>query len=213
MFFLSCHAKLDIEHKRIFADSIASTGNTLESDLKKLFEDTVANLAEHKLDHVVFTAGDPLAIMPLSELTMEKILVAGQLRFFAPLLIAKFIPSFLENSSKSSYTITSGGIAEHPQPNWSVIGAYAGGHHSMTRNLALDLKPIRVNCVQPGAVDTELWKMSEEDKKGFMDIVSKKMATGKVGRPEEVAQSFLAVLMDSNMDATVVRTDGGGLIM
>ena len=96
---------------------------------------------------------------------MQNILAAGQIRFFAPLLLAKHLPRYLIQSYKSSYTITTGAVSEKPIPNWSVIGAYAGGLHSMVRNLALDMKPIRVNGVSPGAVDTEMWDHHGEEKK------------------------------------------------
>ena len=82
----------------------------------------------------------------------------------------------------------------------------------MVRNLALDLKPIRVNGVSPGVVDTELWRMSEEEKKAFLKGLADKLPVGRPGRVEDVAESYLAVLRDGNMDATVVRTDGGALI-
>lgn len=53
----------------------------------------------------------------------------------------------------------------------------------MTRNLALDLKPIRVNLVSPGAVDTELWKdFTAEQKEGFFKSISAKVPTGRIGR-------------------------------
>lgn len=55
---------------------------------------------------------------------------------------------YVQKSFKSSYTITTGGISEKPMPDWSVIAGYAGGLHSMVRNLALDLRPVRV-CICP----------------------------------------------------------------
>lgn len=52
----------------------------------------------------------------------------------------------------------------------------------MTRNLALDLKPIRVNLVSPGAIDTELWDhMGEERKEKIFNSISAKVPTGKIG--------------------------------
>lgn len=190
-----------------------SSPTTLESEIEKLFKDAVKDMPEQQLDHVIFTAADPLAVMPLKELSVEKILKAGQIRFVAPLLIAKFLPAYLPGTPNSSYTITTGGISEKPAPNWSVIGAYAGGHHSMVRNLALDLKPIRVCGVSPGAVDTELWTMPEEAKQKMFSAVASKMGTGQVGRPEDVAESYLAILKDRNMDGSMIRTDGGGMLM
>ena len=143
---------------------------------------------------------------------MQNIFQAGQVRFFAPLLLAKFLPSYVKLSYTSSYTITTGTTSENPVPNWSVVGSYAGGHHSMVRNLALDLRPIRVNGVSPGAVDTELWAMSASEKKAAMDAVAEKMTTGRPGQPEDVAQSYLATMKDVNMDGSVVRTDGGYML-
>lgn len=190
-----------------------SKADTLESELQSLFEQAVKIMGGDKLDHVIFTAGDALATMKLADISMEAILKAGQIRFFAPLLVAKFIPQYVKNSHESSYTITTGSISERPMPDWSVIGSYAGGHHSMVRNLALDMKPIRVNGVSPGVVDTELWKMPQEEKDKLMEQMSKKMATGTPGRPEWVAESFLGIMRDYNMDGAMVRTDGGGLFM
>ncbi len=52
----------------------------------------------------------------------------------------------------------------------------------MTRNLALDLKPIRINLVSPGAIDTEIWAhMSAEQKEKMFKGISAKVPTGKVG--------------------------------
>ena len=123
-----------------------SNPSTLESELESVLKNSASKLGSNgKLDHVVFTAGDALATIKLEDMNMQNIVQAGQLRFFAPLLLAKFLPQFLESSYKSSYTITTGSISEKPMPNWSVIAGYAGGLHSMVRNLALDMKPIRVS--------------------------------------------------------------------
>jgi NAD(P)-dependent dehydrogenase (short-subunit alcohol dehydrogenase family) len=49
-----------------------SKSDTLESELKTLFEQTVKGLGGDKLDHVIFTAGDALATMKLADMTMER---------------------------------------------------------------------------------------------------------------------------------------------
>jgi NAD(P)-dependent dehydrogenase (short-subunit alcohol dehydrogenase family) len=56
----------------------------------------------------------------------------------------------------SSIMLTTGTLTERPIPNLSVVASYAAGLHGMTRNLALDLKPTRVNLVSLGMVDTDL---------------------------------------------------------
>jgi NAD(P)-dependent dehydrogenase (short-subunit alcohol dehydrogenase family) len=123
-----------------------SQPSTLEHELEAVLSNAVQKVSDNgKLDHVIFTAGDALATIPLAEMNYENIVAAGQIRFFAPLLLAKYLPKFLEKSWKSSYTVTTGSISEKPNANWSVVASYAGGLHSMVRNLALDLKPVRVS--------------------------------------------------------------------
>ncbi|PSN72163.1 NAD(P)-binding protein [Corynespora cassiicola Philippines] len=190
-----------------------SDPTTIEDVLTSLFNDAVAPLPGQKLDHVLFTAGDALSTLPISSLSAPAILKAGQIRFLAPLLTAKLVARFVEPSHRSSYTITTGSISERPMADWSVVAAYAGGHHSMVRNLALDLRPVRVNGVSPGVVDTGLWKVEGEERERFLEGCAEKMATGRVGRVEDVVESFLGVLRDWNCDGSVVRTDGGALFM
>ncbi|KAL1604763.1 hypothetical protein SLS60_004303 [Paraconiothyrium brasiliense] len=187
-----------------------SNSDALEQELDSILKRATETLGG-RLDHVVFTAADALAPMKLSDMTVERIQKAGTIRFFAPLLLAKYLPTYLNASYRSSYTITTGGVSEKPILNWSVIGSYAGGHHAMVRNLALDLKPIRVNGVSPGVVDTELWKMGEDAKAAFFENCKKTLMTGRVPTAEDVAESYIAIMKDWNMDASTVRTDGGSL--
>jgi NAD(P)-dependent dehydrogenase (short-subunit alcohol dehydrogenase family) len=59
-----------------------------------------------------------------------------------------------------SFTCTSGTVAAKPVPGWSVIASHAGSTVTATKNLAIDLAPLRVNCIAPGAVATEMWDVS-----------------------------------------------------
>jgi NAD(P)-dependent dehydrogenase (short-subunit alcohol dehydrogenase family) len=61
---------------------------------------------------------------------------------------------------KESITTTSGTSALKPFPSAAVTSGMTGAVISSTRGLALDLAPLRVNCVVPGQVDTELWDAS-----------------------------------------------------
>lgn len=162
------------------------------------------------MDHIVFTAGDKLATVSIHESTLKTIQAAGQVRFFAPLLVAKVGSKYLSPGPESSIVLTTGSVAELPLPNWSVVASYAAGLHGMTRNLALDLKPIRVNLVSPGVIDTELWKdMSAEAKEVLFKRMAEKHPTGRVGKPEEVAEAYLWLMKDTNVTGFVASSDSG----
>jgi len=99
-------------------------------------------------------------------------------------------------------------------PNWTVVAAYAGGLHSMTRNLALDLKPVRVNLISPGLVDTELWShMSEEQKQGFFKQMEEKLPTGRVGKVDDVAEAYIYAMRDKNLTGSIISTNSGALLV
>ncbi|MDI1493060.1 MAG: hypothetical protein OHK93_004844 [Ramalina farinacea] len=148
---------------------------------------------EEKLDHIVFTAGNRLAIGALKDISLDAIHTAGQVRFAGPLLLAKLAhPRYLAPGPRSSITLTTGVVSEKPIADWALNGGYGAGLHGVMRGLALDLRPVRVNLVSPGLVETELWDSLKESSGGAWEgMVGKwvgKMTTGVVGRVEDVAE-------------------------
>jgi NAD(P)-dependent dehydrogenase (short-subunit alcohol dehydrogenase family) len=186
--------------------------STVEQDLEKLFEQV------GKVDHIIYTAGDKLANMPVQEITLEKIMVAGQIRAFASLLAAKVGSRYLTNpkSPECSIVLTTGSISEHPRPEWTVVAFYATGMLGMTRNLALELKPVRVNCVAPGVVNTEMWErggMSADAKNGMFDNLANRLPTGRIAGPEDIAEAYLYLMKDRNVTGRCIGTDSGVMLI
>jgi NAD(P)-dependent dehydrogenase (short-subunit alcohol dehydrogenase family) len=110
--------------------------------------------------------------------------------------------------------LTTGSVAEHPVPNWSMVSGYAAGLHGMTRNLALELKPIRVNLVSPGGLETDLWKdMPSKDREAMYKQWAERNPTGHVGTAEEVAEAYLWLMKDSNVTGRIAASDSGSLLV
>lgn len=190
-----------------------SDEKTLEANIKDLFEKIDHN---EPLDHIVFTAGDPLGMRALGEVDLDFFKKCGMVRFFAPFFVAKYGARHLRSETASSITITTGAVAEKPNPNWTVVASYAAGLAGMTRALALELKPVRVNLVQPGAVVTELWDSAfkdDEAKEAALKAFGAKMATGVAGSVEDVVETYLYAMKDRNVTGTVIRSDGGAFIV
>jgi NAD(P)-dependent dehydrogenase (short-subunit alcohol dehydrogenase family) len=184
-----------------------------EATLERNVEELLARVG--KIDHLIHTAGDGLKPSPPSEFTMEYLKKVGMVRFFAPLIIAKHVTKYISPGPNSSITLTTGTVSEKPIAGWTAIGSYATGLQGMTRQLALDLKPIRVNLVSPGAVKTELWGssgFSEEQTKNMLEGISSKLPTGKVPGPEELAECYLYLLKDKNITGTMISSNGGTLL-
>lgn len=62
-------------------------------------------------------------------------------------------------------------------------------------------------------MNTELWRVTEQEREKMLKRMGEGSATGRAGQPEDVAESYLALMKDWNMTGGLVRTDGGGLIM
>lgn len=187
------------------------SADSLTSEVEKLFSEVSKT---GKLDHVVFTAGDALTIGKLEDFKLDAIQKAGTVRFFAPLIVAQQLGKHLNESTSSSFTITTGGATEHVSKDWTIMQAYLSGLRGMTRGLAVDLAPIRVNAVGLGPTETEIWSHVKE--MGYWDHVTanlkKRMTTGAIGQVEDVVEAYLYLMKDRNASGSVIETTGGTLL-
>lgn len=101
---------------------------------------------------------------------------------------------------------------------WGLHGAscevaYSSTKHALiglTRSLAQELAPtnIRVNCVAPGVIDTDMVKVLGSE---TLDMLSEDTPLGRLGRPEDIAEvvAFLASDAASFITGQVITADGG----
>jgi NAD(P)-dependent dehydrogenase (short-subunit alcohol dehydrogenase family) len=109
-----------------------------------------------------------------------------------------------------SLTLTSGMAALKPGKNAAVGGGLNGGVLSLTTGLASDLaeKKIRVNCVTPGLVQTELWDkqgQSKEAQKETFEKVAKTLPVGFVATSEHIAEAYLFCVRADYATGTLVK--------
>lgn len=190
-----------------------SNTESLDSNIEQLLHAATDGNTE-KLDHIVFTAGDALRLPALSELTPSEIQAAGTVRFTAPLILARHLSKCMELSPASSLTLTGGLRAQKPAPGWALMSGWGAAVEGLVRGLALDLKPLRVNMVAPGAVHTELFASIPSERLGsVMDAFRAQSTTGTVGRPEDLAMSYLYLMQDEFASGSVVESNGGARLV
>ncbi|KAJ5351119.1 hypothetical protein N7452_000093 [Penicillium brevicompactum] len=190
-----------------FAANLAEE-STLEETVQTLFSKVGV------LDHIIFTAGDAPQLTPFVDTDFTTMKQAGMVRFFAPLLVARYGHKNLAPGPASSITLTTGVSGEKPIAGWAVTSSYLSGLHGMMRGLALDLKPTRVNLVSPGGMDTAMWNiLDSESKASVLSELGKLTTTGHVGRSQDIAEAYLYCMKDWNLTGTVISSNGGRLLV
>ncbi|KIW97319.1 uncharacterized protein Z519_02711 [Cladophialophora bantiana CBS 173.52] len=190
-----------------FACDLASLN--VEANIQGLFEKV------GEVDHIVYMAGDRLPMIPLEEVTLEKWQKCNQVRTIAAILVVKIGTKYMKKDRHSSIVLTGGSISEKPiAGGWSMLALIGAGLNGLARQLAFDLAPIRVNCVAPGVIETDLWQgMGEEGKKEFFANHESKIPTGKVGQPVDLAEAYLYCLKDANATGIVIHSNSGTFLM
>ena len=118
-------------------------------------------------------------------------------------------------SSKGSVVNIASELGLRPIINNVAYCAAKGGLVNMTRALAVELAPtIRVNCVCPGSMDTELMRECADasgDAKSYYAYYEKFAALNCIGTPAEVAETVLFVASDraAFMTGSIITVDGG----
>ncbi len=126
-------------------------------------------------------------------------------------LCRAFLPGMIREKRGSIVNIAS---------MWGQVGASCEVHYSaakaaligMTRALAKELGPsgIRVNCVSPGVIETEMMAgFSDEDKAALCE----ETPLGRMGTPEDVAEAVLYAAEASFLTGQVLAPNGGFVIV
>ncbi len=76
--------------------------------------------------------------------------------------------------------------------------------------LAAELRPLRVNAVSPGVIDTPWWDFLEEAQRtALFAEYAAKTPVGRVGQPEDVAQAMALLITNGFISGQVLTCDGG----
>jgi len=90
--------------------------------------------------------------------------------------------------------------------------ASKGGVVLLTRSLAIDHGPdgVRVNCVCPGLIDTEMADWIRHDEDAMADFAARTPA-GRIGRPADIADAVAYLASDAAryVQGAVLMVDGG----
>jgi NAD(P)-dependent dehydrogenase (short-subunit alcohol dehydrogenase family) len=177
-----------------------------EPQVRALFERVGA------FDHLVFCAGEALHLETLDKMRIGEVRGFMNLRFWGALMAVKYASPHIRPGG--SITLTNGIAALRPQTGWTVAASICGAMEALTRALAVELAPIRVNAVCPGVVKTELWSgMTEADRAAMYSAIGRKLPVGRVGEAEDLAEAYLYLMGERYSTGQVIVVDGGAVLV
>jgi len=176
-----------------------------------LVEETVARFG--RIDLLVANAGiwEGAPVEEISEMIWDRVIDANLKGTWAA---CRAVVPFMKREQSGAIVIVSSTAGQRGEAGYSNYAASKGGQISFTKSLAVELAPyIRVNCVAPGWVDTELNDGVFSDKQFKQKIVGT-IPLGRVATADDVALSivFLASDWASHLTGEVININGGSVL-
>jgi NAD(P)-dependent dehydrogenase (short-subunit alcohol dehydrogenase family) len=185
-------------------------GSDITAEVVDLTDDSsIAALAERvgAVDHVVSTAS-ARARGNLADLERGNLQLSFDTKVIGPTMLAKYFAPLINPGG--SLVLFSGVHAFKLNVGYLGVGVTNGAVDFLTRWLAVELAPIRVNAISPGVIDTGAWdSLGDEGKRAYFQHIAAGNPAGRIGTAEDVASAALFAMNNTFMTGMTLKVDGG----
>ena len=162
-------------------------------------------------DHLIVTAGSSAPAGKVTDVATADAKIAFDTKFWGSLNVAKHAARYM--TPNGSITFTTGMLSRKVVAGTYVKTAINAALESVTKILAKELSPIRVNAVSPGLTMTEAYKnMDDSARTSMYDNAKNNLPAGKVGEPSEIAMGYLFAINNPYVTGSIIDIDGGALL-
>jgi NAD(P)-dependent dehydrogenase (short-subunit alcohol dehydrogenase family) len=176
---------------------------TTDEGIKKFFDRT------GPFDHLVYTAGEDLPLGRLVDTDLACAHERFEIRYWGAVRAVKYGLRLIRDGG--SIVLTSGFSATRPRAGWTSQASIQSAVEGLTRALAVELAPIRVNAVLPSVGQTPRWNaMSDANRRAFYEREEQRLPVGRVGNAVEIAAAYVYFMKNTYATGNVLSVDGGG---
>jgi 3-oxoacyl-[acyl-carrier protein] reductase len=182
---------------------------------KKQVDEMIAFTAERlgRIDVLVNNAGVWIK-NPIDEMTSERLKETVDINLMGCFYTIMAVVPHMKRQKSGSIINISSTAGQRGEADYSPYGATKAALIGLTKSLAPELVAynIRVNCVAPGWVETDMSRPSLESDEA--ESVLSKIPMGRVGTPDELAGPilFMASDMASFITGEVLNVNGGAVL-
>jgi NAD(P)-dependent dehydrogenase (short-subunit alcohol dehydrogenase family) len=194
--------RLERAAREVEAKRTAAFDATDVEALERFFEDL-----PKPVDHVFLTAGGP-HYGPLAEMDFAAARRTVEDHLWLPLQLARMAVGKVNPGGSLVFMSGTGG--RQTAVGLTVGGTLTVGGLALTRNLALELAPIRVNMIAAGFVDTPLSASLLGDQlEARRQELRESLPIGRVVGPEDVAALAVHLMANTALTGATYDIDGG----
>ena len=180
---------------------------TNEKEIKDMVEQSIDKF--NKIDVLINNAG--IAIdTTFEDKTKENFMKTLDTNLVGPFLVTKYVGEYMLKEKQGNIVNISSTNGLDTYYEYSLdYDASKAGLISLTHNLALHYAPyVRVNCVAPGWINTEMNKNLDEE---YKKEEERKILLNRFAEPEEIANVvyFLTTEEAKYINNETIRVDGG----
>lgn len=187
--------------------SKADTFKQFGADLQATITD---KFGSDKLDFLINNAGIGLP-SPIGATDISVVDTLTDIHFKAPFMLTQLL---LPNLNDGGAIINiSSGLARFTAPGYSVYGSLKAAVEQLSRYLAKELGPrqIRVNCVAPGAIETDFGGGAVRDNADYNKMIASATALGRAGLPDDIGDVVAFLCTDESrwINGQRIEVSGG----
>ncbi|HEY1941641.1 MAG TPA: SDR family oxidoreductase [Roseiarcus sp.] len=190
------------------ASSIGPEARGAHVDLADLASIHAALADGPAIDHLVLTAIHRLA-------TSVKDFNSAEAARLAQVKLTGYVEAVsvaLPRLKPTSSIVLFGGLAKaNPYVGSTMISIVNGGIVGMTRTMAVELSPIRVNCISPGLVpDSPVWERAiKQGATAVVDAMAARTPARRLASTGDIVHAVLFLLDNRAVNGIDLEIDGG----
>lgn len=159
-------------------------------------------------DHLVLALSGGRGFGPFATLDLGDVRGAFEAKVWPHLFCAQTALSTIRKDG--SIVFVAAVSAQMAAPGTAGLAAVNGALLAAAPVLAAELRPLRVNAVAPGVIDTPWWDfMDDAQRREAHAAFAAKTPVGRVGTPDDVAKAIAFLIGDSFVTGHVLTCDGG----
>lgn len=159
-------------------------------------------------DHLVIALSAGKGIGMFKDLNLTDLRKGFDGKLFPQLQVAQAALTYIKDNG--SITFITSISSQSKAIGTSGLGAINGAIEIMIPTIAKELKPLRINAVAPGVINTNWWDfLPPEKKEGTFKQYSDTIPLGRIGEPEDVAKMIFSLIENEYVTGQIIAVDGG----